>query len=292
MPDHCVPPWVACRCRRRTGRRPTGSARFLAGRPQPIRSRATWMWRPRGLYAVAAQVSPGHRPGVLADDRHRAAARDHLGADRPCRAADVRRLCGRRVATTNLAGRTLADVVLGADTDLTRLPWVGHRSPAWEAEPPRWLGTNAGLCRRGDRGRELLGFEYRAAQRRHRRRGAATLGNAGQRSRYQLHVTPNERGPDPAGSADRDSRAGHPPGQAPGPLYPVAVPGEWASSAELIPSAVSRPRLTGRQSPVRPGHRAGRRRAGRPCSWHRTRGYCYHHWVPSAASSTGRAADS
>ena len=25
------------------------------------------------------------------------------------------------------------------------LPWVGHRSPDWEAEPLRWLGMNAGL---------------------------------------------------------------------------------------------------------------------------------------------------
>jgi glycine/D-amino acid oxidase-like deaminating enzyme len=52
---------------------------------------------------------------------------------------------GDGVATTNLAGRTLADLVLGKDTDLTHLPWVGHRSPAWEAEPLRWLGMNAGL---------------------------------------------------------------------------------------------------------------------------------------------------
>ena len=48
-------------------------------------------------------------------------------------------------STTNLAGRTLRDLVLGHDTELTRLPWVGHRSPAWEREPLRWLGINAGL---------------------------------------------------------------------------------------------------------------------------------------------------
>jgi glycine/D-amino acid oxidase-like deaminating enzyme len=52
---------------------------------------------------------------------------------------------GDGVATTNLAGRTLTDLVLGQDTDLTRLPWVGHRSPRWEPEPLRWLGMNAGL---------------------------------------------------------------------------------------------------------------------------------------------------
>ncbi len=52
---------------------------------------------------------------------------------------------GDGVSTTNLAGRTLADLVLGQDTDLTRLPWVGHRSRSWEPEPLRWLGINAGL---------------------------------------------------------------------------------------------------------------------------------------------------
>jgi glycine/D-amino acid oxidase-like deaminating enzyme len=52
---------------------------------------------------------------------------------------------GDGVSTTNLAGRTLRDLVLGHDTALTRLPWVGHRSPAWEPEPLRWLGINVGL---------------------------------------------------------------------------------------------------------------------------------------------------
>ena len=52
---------------------------------------------------------------------------------------------GDGVGTTNLAGRTLRDLVLGRETELTRLPWVGHRSRRWEPEPLRWLGVNAGL---------------------------------------------------------------------------------------------------------------------------------------------------
>jgi glycine/D-amino acid oxidase-like deaminating enzyme len=52
---------------------------------------------------------------------------------------------GDGVATTNLAGRTLADLVTGADSDLVSLPWVNHRSRDWEPEPLRWLGINAGL---------------------------------------------------------------------------------------------------------------------------------------------------
>lgn len=52
---------------------------------------------------------------------------------------------GDGVTTTNLAGRTLADLVTGHESDLTTLPWVGHRSRRWEPEPLRWLGVNAGL---------------------------------------------------------------------------------------------------------------------------------------------------
>ena len=52
---------------------------------------------------------------------------------------------GDGVAASNLAGRTLADLVRGRRTPLTTLPWVGHRSRKWEPEPLRWLGVNAGL---------------------------------------------------------------------------------------------------------------------------------------------------
>ncbi|MEU8817115.1 FAD-dependent oxidoreductase [Actinoplanes sp. NPDC048796] len=52
---------------------------------------------------------------------------------------------GDGVAAANLAGRTLSDLIRGAETDLTTLPWVGHRSRRWEPEPLRWLGINAGL---------------------------------------------------------------------------------------------------------------------------------------------------
>lgn len=52
---------------------------------------------------------------------------------------------GDGLSTTNLAGRTLADLLTGTDSDLVRLPWVGHRSPDWEPEPLRFLGANAGM---------------------------------------------------------------------------------------------------------------------------------------------------
>ena len=48
---------------------------------------------------------------------------------------------GHGVTATNLAGRTLTDLVLKRSTELTALPWVGHHSKTWEPEPLRWLGV-------------------------------------------------------------------------------------------------------------------------------------------------------
>ncbi|MHB1893009.1 MAG: NAD(P)/FAD-dependent oxidoreductase [Candidatus Dormibacteria bacterium] len=48
---------------------------------------------------------------------------------------------GHGVATANLAGRCLSDLITGTATELTELPIVGHRSPLWEREPLRWLGV-------------------------------------------------------------------------------------------------------------------------------------------------------
>ena len=52
---------------------------------------------------------------------------------------------GDGVASSNLAGRTLADLLRGEATDRTRLPWVNRRQRRWEPEPFRWLGVNLGL---------------------------------------------------------------------------------------------------------------------------------------------------
>ena len=68
-----------------------------------------------------------------------------VGLDRSSGLAWAGGYVGDGVATTNLAGRTLRDLILGRDTALTRLPWVGHRSPSWEPEPFRWIGVNGAL---------------------------------------------------------------------------------------------------------------------------------------------------
>lgn len=48
---------------------------------------------------------------------------------------------GEGVAASNLAGRTMAELVGERDTERTSLPWVGVRSRRWEPEPLRWLGV-------------------------------------------------------------------------------------------------------------------------------------------------------
>jgi glycine/D-amino acid oxidase-like deaminating enzyme len=60
---------------------------------------------------------------------------------------------GLGVSSSNLAGRTLRDLVLRRDTELTRLPWVNRQARKWEPEPLRWLGTRAmyGLYQLADR---------------------------------------------------------------------------------------------------------------------------------------------
>ncbi len=68
-----------------------------------------------------------------------------VGLDRTRKYAWSGGYVGDGVSTTNLGGRTLADLILGRATDITRLPWVGHKSRSWEPEPFRWIGTNLAL---------------------------------------------------------------------------------------------------------------------------------------------------
>ena len=73
---------------------------------------------------------------------------------------------GDGVATSNLAGRTLAQLIAGEPSELTRLPWVGHHSRSWEPEPLRWLGVNGGrlLLTHADRSEARSGKPARSAR--------------------------------------------------------------------------------------------------------------------------------
>ena len=46
-------------------------------------------------------------------------------------------LAGHGLVASSLCGRTLADLILERDSELTALPWVGHDSGRWEVEPAR-----------------------------------------------------------------------------------------------------------------------------------------------------------
>lgn len=68
-----------------------------------------------------------------------------VGYDRKTGIAWAGGYVGDGVSTTNLAGRTLRDLIVGRETELTRLPWVNHASRRWEPEPLRWAGINLAL---------------------------------------------------------------------------------------------------------------------------------------------------
>jgi glycine/D-amino acid oxidase-like deaminating enzyme len=50
---------------------------------------------------------------------------------------------GHGVAATSLSGRTLADLILGRQSDLVTMPWVDHPVRPWEPEPLRWIASRA-----------------------------------------------------------------------------------------------------------------------------------------------------
>ncbi|MBD0670262.1 NAD(P)/FAD-dependent oxidoreductase [Streptomyces sp. CBMA156] len=94
-----------------------------------------------GFFPAAAHVRIDHAwAGVLGVPRDWCSTVD---LDRASGLGWAGGYVGSGVTTANLAGRTLRDLVLGRDTELTRLPWVGHTVRRWEPEPLRWLGVHA-----------------------------------------------------------------------------------------------------------------------------------------------------
>jgi len=96
-----------------------------------------------GLFPVLAGVRVTHTwGGPLGVPRDWCAS---VGLDRSTGLAWAGGYVGDGVGTSNLAGRTLADLIAGRDSEIARLPWVGHRSRPWEPEPLRWIGVNGAL---------------------------------------------------------------------------------------------------------------------------------------------------
>lgn len=93
----------------------------------------------RDFFPAAADVPIAHAwSGVLGVPRDWSAA---VGLDAATGLGWAGGYVGTGVTATNLAGRTLADLVLRRDTEISRLPWVGHRARRWEVEPLRWLAV-------------------------------------------------------------------------------------------------------------------------------------------------------
>jgi glycine/D-amino acid oxidase-like deaminating enzyme len=88
-----------------------------------------------------------------------------LSFDRTTGLAHAGGYVGDGVATANLAGRTLADLITDCTSDLRTLPWLARQSPRWEPEPLRWLGVNAGtaIFAYADRSEAVTGRPSRAA---------------------------------------------------------------------------------------------------------------------------------
>jgi hypothetical protein len=92
------------------------------------------------LPALGQVPFPFHWGGPLAAPRD---WHPHVAYDPGTGFASAGGYVGDGVAAANLAGRTLADLICGRETEITRLPWVGHRSRSWEPEPLRWIGVRA-----------------------------------------------------------------------------------------------------------------------------------------------------
>jgi glycine/D-amino acid oxidase-like deaminating enzyme len=103
------------------------------------------------LFGPAAEVGvAGAWQGVLGVSR---TWRPAVGIDAARGLAWAGGYAGDGVAASNLAARTLRDLLVGADTELTRLPWVGPPERSWEPEPFRYAGIHAvhRLLRAADR---------------------------------------------------------------------------------------------------------------------------------------------
>lgn len=99
------------------------------------------------IFPAAADVAVTHSwggPLGVPRDWHATAS-----FDPETRIAHAGGYVGDGLSTTNLAGRTLTDLILLRDTELTRLPWANHRSPRWEPEPLRFIGSNLGTTAMG-----------------------------------------------------------------------------------------------------------------------------------------------
>jgi len=116
-----------------------GSATDREG-PVPARTVAELRTRLGELFGVlrGARIDDAWH-GILGVPRNWSPS---VGVDRATGLAWAGGYVGEGVAAANLAGRTLRDLLLERDTELTRLPWVGPPARRWEPEPLRFAGVH------------------------------------------------------------------------------------------------------------------------------------------------------
>ncbi len=109
------------------------------------------MQKLQSLFPALSQRSVQHTwTGVLGVPRDWCAA---VNFDRGSGIGSAGGYVGHGLTATNLAARTLRDLILDRNTETTRLPWVGRHARRWEIEPFRWIGATAlyAAYRQGDR---------------------------------------------------------------------------------------------------------------------------------------------
>jgi glycine/D-amino acid oxidase-like deaminating enzyme len=129
----------------RYGSRNDGRGETAARTVQSLRQKLSEM------FPQAASVELDHAwSGVLGVPRDWCMSVD---ADRASGLAWAGGYVGEGVAASNLTARTLCDLILDTDSELTRLPIVGRQPRAWEPEPIRWASIHAvyALYREADR---------------------------------------------------------------------------------------------------------------------------------------------
>jgi glycine/D-amino acid oxidase-like deaminating enzyme len=94
----------------------------------------------RAMYPAVGDAAIQHSwSGVLGVPRDWCAS---VNFDRTTGIASAGGYVGHGLAGTNLAARTLRDLILGVETELSALPWVGRHARRWEVEPIRWIGAS------------------------------------------------------------------------------------------------------------------------------------------------------
>ncbi len=117
----------------RFGSRTDREGRLPVQTVRELRARLVALFPPLRDVAVAAGWH-----GILGVARD---WRPAVGLDRASGLAWAGGYVGEGVAAANLAGRTLRDLILGRDSELVRLPWVGPPGRPWEPEPLRFIGA-------------------------------------------------------------------------------------------------------------------------------------------------------